>query len=78
MRIPLIQPIAAMGGEVRAGHEALVLGPGHSTVNRSLSIKINDPGDDHDKPHRGAQAQIALISPVTAAASPAPTPLVIG
>jgi RecA-family ATPase len=47
MRIPSIQHIAAhMGGEVHAGHEALVPGPGHSTVDRSLSIKINDAGND--------------------------------
>ena len=47
MHVPTIQHIAAhMGGEVRNGREAVVPGPGHSAVDRSLSITINDAGDD--------------------------------
>jgi RecA-family ATPase len=36
---------AAMGGEV-SGKQVLAPGPGHSAGDRSLSIKINDAGDD--------------------------------
>src|SRR5580704_13321974 len=47
MKVPTIQHTAAhMGGEVHNGRQALVPGPGHSTVDRSLSITINDAGDD--------------------------------
>jgi hypothetical protein len=77
MQVPTIQHIAAhMGGEVHAGHQALVPGPSHSTVDPSPSIKINDVGDDRDNLHRNAQADIALMYPVKAAASP--KPIVIG
>jgi hypothetical protein len=47
MQVPTIQHIAAhMGGEDHNGRQALVPGPGHSTVDRLLSITINDAGDD--------------------------------
>ena len=43
MQVPTIQHIAAhMGGEVHNGRQAIVPGPGHSTVDRSLSITINE------------------------------------
>jgi hypothetical protein len=77
MQVPTIQHMAAhMGGGVRHGQEAAALGRGHSTM--SLSITINNAGEDHDSPHRGAKAEFALMSPVKAAASPAPTLIVIG
>jgi putative DNA primase/helicase len=107
---PTIQHIAAhMGGEVHTGRQAIVPGPGHSTVDRSLSITINDAGDDvlvysfagddpieckdgaRQKPRmadrqptgRGrsnghGRAQAAIDAMTKAAASPAPTPIVIG